>query len=89
MAMTSSTANKAHVVIYSRPNCHLCEEAKQIMQASGCVDEYTLDEINIESDAELLRRYRFDVPVIMINGVEAFRHYLTAAEFCQKIRSDS
>jgi len=74
VVMTPTNANKARVVIFSRPNCHLCEEAKQIMQASGCVDEYTLEEINIESDTELLRRYRFDVPVIMINGEEAFRH---------------
>ena len=73
------------VVIYSRPGCHLCEEAKKVIEASGYRGEYTLEEINIESDAELLRRYRFDIPVITINGEEAFRHRLTANEFRQKL----
>ena len=69
------------VVIYSRPGCHLCEEAKIVIEASGYRGEYTLEEINIVSDAELLRRYRYDIPVITINGEEAFRHRLTADEF--------
>ena len=71
----------ANVVIYSRPGCHLCEEAKQAMRAAGCDDDYTLTEINIESDADLLERYRNDIPVILINDSEAFRHRLTASAF--------
>jgi glutaredoxin len=73
------------VVIYSRPGCHLCEEAKAVLEASGCREEYTLEEINIESDPELLRRYCFDIPVITINGEEAFRHRLRVDEFLRKI----
>lgn len=73
------------VVIYSRPGCHLCEEAKKVIGASGYRGEYTLEEINIESDADLLRRYRYDIPVITINGEEAFRHLVTANEFRQKL----
>ncbi len=76
----------ARVVIYSRPGCHLCEEAKKVIEASGCREEYTLEEINIESDPELLRRYRYDIPVITINGEEAFRHRLTADEFRRRIK---
>ena len=75
------TSEKAHVIIYSRPGCHLCDEAKQAIAAAGCSDEYTLDEIDIESDSDLLRRYQYDIPVITINGVEAFKHRLTAEEF--------
>ena len=76
-----STLTKARVIIYSRPGCHLCDEARQAIEAAECLDEYTLDEINIESDPDLLRRYRYDIPVITINGVEAFKHRLTAKEF--------
>jgi hypothetical protein len=56
------------------------------MEASGCAEEYTLDEINIESDPKLLKRYRYDIPVITINGVVAFRHRLTMSEFIKKLR---
>jgi glutaredoxin len=72
--------SQANVIIYSRPSCHLCEEAKEIMRAAGC-SEYTLTEINIEGDPDLLDRYRNDIPVIFINDREAFRHRLTSAEF--------
>ena len=78
-------ANKPSVIIYSRPGCHLCEEAKQSIQAAGCPDEYTLDEINIESDPDLLRRYQYDIPVIIINGVEAFRHSVSSASFRERL----
>ena len=79
------TPTKAHVIIYSRPGCHLCEEAKQAIDSARCANEYTLEEINIETDRALLRRYGFDIPVIMINGEEAFRHRLTAEEFREKL----
>ena len=72
---------KLNVVIYSRPGCHLCDEAKQIITAVGRADEYTLDEINIESDPDLINRYQNDIPVITINGIEMFRHRLTVEQF--------
>ena len=80
-----SSHSKAHVIIYSRPGCHLCEEAKHAIQSAQCDDEYTLEEINIESELELLRLYRNDIPVITINGEEAFRHRVTADEFREKL----
>ena len=80
------TSSKAQVVIYSRPGCHLCDEAKQAIEGAGCQNEYTLAEINIESDPDLLRRYQYDIPVVTVNGVEAFRHRLTAAEFRKRVR---
>ncbi len=77
---------KHHVILYTRPGCHLCDEAKQAMQAADCDNEYTLQEINIESDRELLRRYQYDIPVITIDGVDAFRHRLIAEEFRERLR---
>ncbi len=76
-----SISGKPLVTIYTRPDCHLCDEAKQAIKTAQCADEYTLQEINIESNSNLLRRYQYDIPVITINGVETFRHRLTAEEF--------
>ena len=77
--------SKVTVVIYSRPGCHLCEEAKREIMSAKCDSLITLEEINIESDETLLQKYRNDIPVITINGVEAFRHRLTAKEFSRFI----
>jgi glutaredoxin len=73
--------SKARVVLYSKPGCHLCEEMKAEMASAGCSDHFTLAEINIELDPELLERYRYDIPVLTINDVEVFRHRLRAEEF--------
>jgi glutaredoxin len=76
------------VIIYSRPGCHLCDEAKAVMQSAGCSDRFTLEEINIESDDELLRKYKYDIPVVTIDGVEAFRHRVEIEAFKQKLDAD-
>ena len=72
---------KVQVTLYSKPGCHLCEVMKKEMAKAGCNELYDLREINIESDAELFARYASDIPVLMIDGVEAFRHRLTADSF--------
>ena len=76
---------KARVVLYSKPGCHLCEEMKAEMSRAGYANLYSLEEINIENDAELLTRYRFEIPVLCINGVEAFRHGLIAEDFRSRV----
>jgi glutaredoxin len=78
---------KARVIIYSRPECHLCDEAKEAMRTANCESLYTLQEINIEDDLALLDRYRYHIPVITIDGVEAFRHRLTAGEFRKRCQN--
>jgi glutaredoxin len=77
---------KPHVTLYTKPGCHLCEEAKQEMLAAGMSDEYTFEEVNIEEDAEAYDRYKFEIPVITINGHKAFKYRLTAAEFKLRLR---
>ena len=73
--------SKAHVIVYSRPGCHLCDEAKQAIQHSGCANEFVVDEVNIETSDELLAKYRYDIPVITIDGEEAFRHRVDPEKF--------
>jgi glutaredoxin len=82
-----TTPAKARVIIYSRPGCHLCDEAKANIRLAACPDEYTLEEINIETDPDLLRRYQYDIPVITIDGTEAFRHRLSSEDFQKRLKS--
>jgi glutaredoxin len=60
------------VVVYSRPGCHLCEEALEKLIALHREGyRFALHEIDIESDELLLRRYLERIPVVEIGGVEA------------------
>ena len=72
---------KASVVLYSKPGCHLCEVMKARMNEADCVEHYDLQEVNIETDDALFAQYRYDIPVLTINGVEAFRHRLSVQDF--------
>ncbi len=59
----------SRLVLYGRPDCHLCDEARhglQRLQADGL--SFELEEIDIESDDELLRRYLERIPVIELEG---------------------
>ena len=67
------------VTLYTRANCPLCEKAKAAIQASGV--DVRIDEIDIDRDEALRERYTNDVPVIHIDGKEAFRHSVDPAAF--------
>jgi hypothetical protein len=57
------------VVVYSRPGCHLCEEAiAAIASLHGEGYRFGLHEIDIESDELLLRRLLERIPVVEVDG---------------------
>ena len=80
---------KARVILYTRPGCHLCEEAKEQILAADCSDSYLLEEVNIDSDPALVKRYGMKIPVITINGAGAFMYRVTAKEFREALNDVS
>jgi glutaredoxin len=61
----------ADVVVYSRPGCHLCEEAlEQIVALHEEGYRFDLHEVDIESNELLLRRHLERIPVVEVDGVE-------------------
>ena len=60
------------VVLYGRAGCCLCDEARQILEEIRARRPFLLEERDIDEDDELLRRYLERIPVIEIDGTEAF-----------------
>ena len=61
----------ATVVVYSRPGCHLCEEAMaQIVALHTEGYRFDLHEVDIESHDLLLRRHLERIPVVEVDGIE-------------------
>jgi glutaredoxin len=57
------------LTIYSKPECHLCDEMKRVVyRVVAGRPEITVEDVNISGDAELLDRYRLEIPVLMIDG---------------------
>lgn len=73
------------VTIYTRPGCHLCEIAKANILSAGCGDDFVLNEVNIDLDPTAFDHFHNDIPVVLINGVRAFKHQIDPAEFKRKL----
>lgn len=64
-----ATCDNLEVIVYTRGNCHLCDDALQVLAKYGLAAAT----IDIDVDEKLLDQYNDCVPVVMINGKERFR----------------
>jgi glutaredoxin len=75
----------ARVTLYTRKRCCLCDDAKAVLHAARAKAQFDYEEVDIDLDPELVRRYNDEVPVIAINGVKAFKYRLDMKEFLKKL----
>jgi len=82
-------ASPRDVTLYTRPGCHLCEEAKA--QIAPLLQEFgaRLTEINIDEDPDLRARYDYDVPVIFLGARKAAKHSIDPVQFRRQLRAAS
>jgi glutaredoxin len=74
------------VTLYSRPGCHLCEEAKAVIAPVLREFGAALREVNIDEDAVLTERYGWDIPVIFIGKHRAAKHRVDLAQFRRQLQ---
>ena len=72
--------------VYSRPNCHLCDEAKHTIERVRQRYPFSLRLINIEEDPALESKYGTEIPVIFINGSKAFKYQVNEADFEKRLK---
>lgn len=74
------------VTLYTRPGCHLCDEAKAaiapLLREFGAV----LHEVNIDEDAALKERYGWGIPVIFIGQRKAAKHRVDLPQFRRQLQ---
>jgi glutaredoxin len=73
------------VTLYSRPGCHLCEEAKAAIAPLLREFGAALYEVNIDEDAVLTQRYGRDIPVIFVGKRKAAKHRVDLAQFRRQL----
>jgi len=73
------------VTLYTRPSCHLCEEAKS--QMAPLLEEFGahLREVNIDADPELRERYNIDVPVVFLADRKIAKHRVDLKQFRRQL----
>ena len=75
------------VTLYTRAGCHLCDDAKAVLDRARQRAAFALEVLDIDRDPELGRLYNEEVPVIAIDGVKAFKYRLTEEEFLKKLQA--
>jgi glutaredoxin len=69
------------LVLYGRPGCHLCDDARAVLQRIG----HPFDEVDIESDDELLARYLERIPVIALDGTELYDFFVDETDLRERL----
>lgn len=80
-----AAAKPLEVTLYTRPGCHLCEEAKRIIEPLLVEFGAKLREVNIEGDAVLTERYGSDIPVLFLGSRKAAKHRVERKQFRRQL----
>ena len=72
-------------MLYTRPGCCLCDEARHVLERVQSRHPFALIERDIEEDDGLLRRYLERIPVVEIDGSEAFELFVDEPELEQAL----
>lgn len=75
------------VVLYTRRNCHLCDAAKEVLEAVRGRVALDLAVIDVDTDPALAEKFGHEVPVVFVNGRKAFKFKVDAAILERKLRA--
>jgi glutaredoxin len=63
----------AEIVLYTRQGCHLCEDARAVLDSAALSYPLVVKSVDVDTDPDLVSSYGLEVPVVMINGKVRFR----------------
>ena len=73
------------LVLYSRADCCLCEEMKNAIRQVAAKVPLDLEEVDVDSSAQLKEQFGDEVPVLFIDGRKAFKYRVTARELERRV----
>jgi glutaredoxin len=73
------------VVIYGAPDCHLCDVAKQVVEAQREALGFELTTVDISGDPDLEARFREQIPVVFVAGRKAFKYRVDPGELARRV----
>ena len=73
------------VTLYSRPGCHLCDDARAALERVRAQAPFTLQEVDIETDDALHARYLERIPVVALDGEELFDYFVDETALLRRI----
>ena len=75
------------VRLYTRPGCHLCDVARSVIEDERSRTPFELEEIDVEADDALELEYGIRIPVVTVDGEEAFEIEVDPGAFASLVGS--
>ena len=73
------------VTLYGKPGCHLCDDARVVVEAVRADVGFQVEEVDITLDPVLAGRLGERIPVVEIDGQEAFEYFVDAGELRRRV----
>jgi glutaredoxin len=77
------------VILYTRNGCHLCAQARKVIERARQRVEFELAVVDIDIDAALRSRYNDDIPVIALEGRDLFRWSVDEDALVDRVRAEA
>jgi len=74
------------LTLYTRVNCHLCDEVKDILERVRTRVPFELDTFDIDADPELKKRYDWEVPVVLLDGKKWAKYRVDEQALIRRLR---
>jgi hypothetical protein len=74
------------LTLYHAEGCHLCESARRVVAQVREEVPFEIEEVDIGGDPELERRYRERIPVVLVDGEEAFTYFVHPEGLRRRLR---
>ncbi len=75
------------VTLYAKPYCPLCHKAEETILELQSRLGFFFEKIDISQSEKLFEQYQYDIPIILIDGLERFRHRVTKEELESALRT--
>jgi glutaredoxin len=83
----ASATSGALVTVYSKPGCHLCERALEVLRALQGELCFRLQEVDISADEQLHRAYFDRIPVVLVDGEECCEYDVSEPLLRERLES--
>lgn len=77
------------IILYSRKNCCLCDEMKEVVGQVAAHHSLTVHEFDVDTSPDWREKFGDEVPVLFINGRKAFKYRVTAQELERRLRKEN
>jgi glutaredoxin len=77
----------ARITVYSKPDCHLCGQAMEVLRGLQRELGFALDELDITTDDAVHRAYFERIPVVVLDGEELCEYHVSETLVRERLES--